>query len=219
MGFKEPVFKLLMQPYFEQMTKVMDAISKIGATFRYMMLPNALLMAIATMGHVPECNDLYFYVMDMYLGQIIYFWCLFDLVLTALLFLFFQVVYQNRVIGTWAYTIYKVWWFLSTPLTFVLFIADLCFVVDLAFWRGIYFSIVLAFNFEFRLSFFLVVDITQLAAELNAILDTLQIVILILGLVCPKCGGRLPVVGKWIKEDELEDQGEEDTVLLGSAKN
>merc|ERR1719401_178822 len=127
------------------------------------------------MGHLDACDDLYFYVQDMFLGQIIYFWCFVDLVLVAVLFLFFQTLYRNHVIGTWAYTIYKVWWYLTTPVAFLLFLADVFFTMDVRFWRGIYFAIVLTFNFNIRYSLFLVVDFAQLCAKVCVLLDIVQI--------------------------------------------
>lgn len=39
-------------------------------------------------------------------------------------------------------------------------------------------------------------------------LDTLQIVVLILTFMCPKCGYRLPVVGVYMKQDDEADEEE-----------
>jgi hypothetical protein len=214
-GFmKEPVFKLFMTPYFERLTKATDIISKLGACFRYVMLPNTLLKPLITMGYVEECPGLYHYIMDMYLGQVIYFWCFSDLMFTGFLFVLGHTLYHNSVIGSWCYSLYKVWWFITTPIAFILFIADIIITSDMRFWRGFTLTLLANFTFdiELRLTFF--VDLTQALGSVVFILDTVQLVVLILCLVCPKCGQKVPVVKQWIKDDE-EAEEEEDKGLLG----
>jgi len=211
---KEPVFKLLMQPYFERLTKATDITSKIGALFRYVMLPSSLLLPLMTIGHGEECPGLYHYVMDLYLGQVIYFWCFFDLALVAVLFLIGQTVYRNSVIGSWGYTLYKMWWYVTTPVAFILCIADMLITMDTRFWRGLFYAFNLTIHLDVELSLTLVVDLAQALGAACFFLDTLQLVVLILCLVCPKCGQRVPIVKKWIKDDE-DAEHEEEKGLLG----
>lgn len=61
------------------------------------MLPSSFILR-----EVDECPGLYCYVMDLYLGQTIHFWCFFDLVFAAVFFALTicRTIYIYRVIGT-----------------------------------------------------------------------------------------------------------------------
>jgi hypothetical protein len=202
--YGEPMFKIMTQPHYRWCTGPMEIISKIGALFRYNMLPNSMLVPLATLNHVNGCEEYYYYRMDHLLAKVIYWWCIIDFMTVLGAVAFGHTIYSGKCIGSCLYKLYRFQWLLSLPIAFFLWLWDLINVFEWRFWKGIMLALDVVIDCQFDFTFTFVVDVAEMLACVVVFLDTLTLIIMILSLVCPKLGLRLPIVGEFLRQDMEE---------------
>merc|ERR1719436_2139556 len=130
------------------------------------------------MGMVEGCDDMVYYTMDQWIPCLVYLWCVADLMLVVVLFALGHAAFEGRLIGLCFYRIYKIFWFLTTPVAFLLWMFD---IISTLAWP----TLVISLQIELSLKF--IFSLAGLLGTVVVMFDTLQIAVLILTVICPKC--------------------------------
>lgn len=179
----EPTFKLLIEPYFQIFGPVLNMFSKIGKVIRYSLLPNSMMLPLFSMARRSQCSHYLHYDMDTVLAPVIYGFVILDLIIVCLGFVAGKFVFGGVCVGTWKYRLYKLYWSSTLLTALVLFFADIFIIFNVQFWEGL--SLWINLTLVFDPSFNFVVDFCQKLIGLSVLLDTLQMAILIWGIVLP----------------------------------
>jgi len=116
-SYPEPLLKLLTEPYFQFCTTPMQVLVKFLFYFRYKMMPNTLLGALASMHDMsPHCPHIVYYKMSPYYGNICYFLCIVDLLSIGCAYAYVKAKMDGKLIGKWRYRIWKTSWLVSAIL-------------------------------------------------------------------------------------------------------
>lgn len=202
-----PLLKLLTEPYFRPpCTKLMALAVKALFYLRYKVMPNLLLGALATLESHPACDQLVFYKMDWFWGNLMYYMICIDLFLTAALY-GLGVYYGANPVGTWRYRAYKTVWFLSGffPGVFVFF--EVMTTSQWNIFKLIRFTFRCTFTFDISFAFY--IDILQLFLFFISVFEFVEFVAFVCQILCPKFLERQP----WFKAmdfDCCDNPGDED---------
>jgi len=207
----EPVFKLLTEPNFQTCHGVMGAFVTVFKIFRYSLLPNALLVPLLSIGRHPDCENWIYYDIDTWFGKTIYYWCVYDFMVSVGAYIFGKTVLNGVLVGTWKYRLYKSYWFMTTLWPFWLFWADFISLFNWKFWEGIALSLKVIMTFNLNVDF--TVDFVQWLGTMNLVLDSLTFTIMVLSLLLPKT---LKALDGHASSIELKDTGKKGLPGLGS---
>eukprot|EP00416_Gambierdiscus_australes_P045806 CAMPEP_0171100030 /NCGR_PEP_ID=MMETSP0766_2-20121228/52711_1 /TAXON_ID=439317 /ORGANISM="Gambierdiscus australes, Strain CAWD 149" /LENGTH=519 /DNA_ID=CAMNT_0011559779 /DNA_START=21 /DNA_END=1580 /DNA_ORIENTATION=+ len=190
--YPEPLMKLITEPYFQFCTTPMQVVVKVLCYLRYKLMPNALLGALASMHDMsPKCPRIVYYRMDSFFGTACYFQCIIDLFGIVGVYVMAKVKMDGQLIGRWRYRMWKTFWLISS--IFVTFNA-----INAALYTfggigeilraiGSCFVIVLKLNFSLHLG----VDVMRVMNYIIMLLEFLELLFLITGVLYPKLFKRM----------------------------
>lgn len=116
-NYPEPLMKLLTEPYFQKCTMVMQVLVKFLFYFRYKMMPNALLGALASMHDMrPWCPKVVYYKFSPVYGNLCYFMCVLDILSLFGAYAYVKFKMDGKVIGKNRYRGWKTGWLISASI-------------------------------------------------------------------------------------------------------
>lgn len=208
----EPLMKLLTEPHFQTCTTLMSVVVKFLFYFRYKMLPNTLLGALASMQDLkPHCPRLVHYTMSPRFGNTAYFMCIADLFLIFGAYWYCQKKMDGKAIGRWRYRLWKTLWMLSAA-----FFALIAVNAALRTFGGVQ-SILeamfmsLYFVFTFQIHFRLNVDLLRVMTSLIFLFEGMELIFMVVSIVGPKVAPEFFERYKFLRsEQSYEELPEED---------
>jgi hypothetical protein len=192
-GAPEPLMKLMTEPYFQQCTTPMTVLVKFLFYFRYKMMPNTLLGALASLHDMaPECPNMVYYKMSPAYGNMCYYLCLIDLCSVGVFYIYVQKKMEGKLIGKWRYRFWKVVWLVSAGLFgFVAIWASYRTFGGLMGILSIVLSSLFAVAFSFRLSFQINLDLLRVLVFLVFAFEILELTFLVITILGPKVAPKL----------------------------
>lgn len=212
-AYPEPLVKLLTEPYFQFCTTWMQVIVKCLFYFRYKMMPNTLLGALASMHSLePDCPRIVYYRMSPRFGNLCYFLCLLDLVSISGAYAYCKVKMDGRLIGKWRYRIWKTGWLASA-----LFFTYLAIKATMMTFGGIIpmihaiFATFFVLLFRLDFSFSLNLDLLRVMTFLILFFEAMELAFLVATILGPKVAPQLYKRFPWLKPENQQYEELPDT--------
>eukprot|EP00418_Pyrodinium_bahamense_P098685 CAMPEP_0179031158 /NCGR_PEP_ID=MMETSP0796-20121207/10927_1 /TAXON_ID=73915 /ORGANISM="Pyrodinium bahamense, Strain pbaha01" /LENGTH=415 /DNA_ID=CAMNT_0020727343 /DNA_START=36 /DNA_END=1283 /DNA_ORIENTATION=+ len=186
-NYPEPLMKLITEPYFQFCTTPMQVVVKVLFYFRYKMMPNALLGALASLHDMaPHCPKIIYYKMDPRYGTFCYFLCVVDLFGIVGSYVYARIKMDGQLIGRWRYRIWKTLWLISAM--FFAYIAVWAAVYTFGGLRAVLQAMLSALAIIFKLDFSLRLnlDLLRVMTFLILFFEGLELIFLIITIVGPR---------------------------------
>jgi len=180
----QPVWKLITEPYFQICTFPMKILVAIFVFIRYKMLPNVMLSPYSTLKVHPDCNELVYYAEDHWSTPSCFILLIVELIGTLGMYLVGFTVLNSKLVGTWLYRFWKLVWILSAPWFVAAFMWQALTTFDYNILAG--FAVMLELSFDFDGTFDISIDILQFLIMAVNIMDFVQLLVFILGLIIPR---------------------------------
>ncbi|CAK0897761.1 unnamed protein product [Prorocentrum cordatum] len=192
-GAPEPLMKLLTEPYFQQCTTPMTVLVKFLFYFRYKMMPNTLLGALASLhDFAPDCPNMVSYKMSPAYGNACYYLCIIDLCSVVVFYIYVTKEMEGKLIGKWRYRFWKLAWLGSAGLFgFVAIWASYRTFGGLTSILRVILSSFLAVAFSFRFSFKINLDLLRVLVFLVFTFEVLELIFLVITILGPKVAPKL----------------------------
>lgn len=205
----EPLMKLMTEPYFQHCTTPMTLIVKFLFYFRYKMMPNTLLGALASLHDLaPECPNMVNYRMSPEYGNICYYLCIVDLFSVGVFYIYVRLKMEGKLIGKWRYRLWKIVWLVSAVMFgFVAMWASYRTFGGLMGIINTVISSLCAVALSFRFSFQINLDLLRVLVFLVFTFEILELTFLVITILGPKVA---PVLYEKFREKLQLDKHEYD---------
>jgi len=185
--YPEPLLKLLTEPYFQFCTVPMRVVVKFLFYFRYKMMPNTLLGALASMHSMaPRCPRIVYYKMSPIFGNICYFLCLLDIFGLIGGYIYVLKKMDGHLVGRWRYRLWKTVW-LGSAIAFAyvaIYAALMTFGGIGAILKEILYAFVVVVRLDFSLRINL--DLLRILTMIVIFFEGLELLCLVIAIVGPK---------------------------------
>mmetsp|Transcript_49178 Transcript_49178/g.97731 ORF Transcript_49178/g.97731 Transcript_49178/m.97731 type:complete len:421 (+) Transcript_49178:82-1344(+) len=185
--YPQPLLKLLTEPYFQSCTTPMQVLVKFLFYFRYKMMPNTLLGALASMHSMaPRCPRIVYYKMSPVFGNTVYFMCLLDIFGLAGCYAYVVYKMDGKIVGRWRYRLWKTCWLISAIFFayFAIYAALMTFGGIGAIIKEMFYALVIVVRLDFTIQINL--DLLRILTMIVIFFECLELLCLLIVIIGPK---------------------------------